>query len=125
MRSIEDLEFLIRSSGEGGGIDLSDVQLLTRSIQFAEKDAAEVLIPRVDVTAVEADESVADLVAKAGETGYSRFPVVVTDLDDVVGVAHVKAAYDVPRDGAGPARPSRRSCTRSGRCRRAAASSRC
>jgi CBS domain containing-hemolysin-like protein len=98
VRSIEDLEFLIRSSGEGGGIDLSDVQLLTRSIRFAEKDAAEVLVPRVDVTAVQADETVADLVARAGETGYSRFPVVVTDLDDVVGVAHVKAAYDVPRD---------------------------
>ena len=104
VRSIEDLEFLIRSSGEGGGIDLNDVQLLTRSIRFAEKDAAEVLIPRVDVTAVRAAETVADLVAKAGETGYSRFPVVETDLDDVVGVAHVKAAYDVPREAWGQAR---------------------
>ena len=98
VRSIEDLEFLIRSSGEGGGIDLGDVQLLTRSIRFAEKDAAEVLIPRVDVTAMLADETVADLVAKAGQTGFSRFPVVVSDLDDVVGVAHVKAAYGVERD---------------------------
>ena len=98
VRSIEDLEFLIHSSGEGGGIDLGDVQLLTRSIRFAEKDAAEVLIPRVDVTAMQADETVADLVARAGETGFSRFPVVVSDLDDVVGVAHVKAAYGVPRD---------------------------
>ncbi len=104
VRSIEDLEFLIRSSGEGGGIDLGDVQLLTRTIRFGEKDAADVLVPRVDVTSILTTATVTDLVEVAGRTGHSRFPVVVSGLDDVVGVVHVKAAYDVPRDAWGRTR---------------------
>src|SRR4029453_2608536 len=61
----------------------------------SEKTAADALVPRTAVTALERDATLADLVALSTDTGYSRFPVYGTDLDDVLGVVHVKAVYAV------------------------------
>jgi CBS domain containing-hemolysin-like protein len=54
------------------------------------------MTPRSKIEALEADQTVADLVAKASETGYSRFPVTEGDLDETIGVVHVKQAFEVP-----------------------------
>lgn len=97
-----ELEHLIRSSGEEGTLDAGEVELLTRSIRLADKSADDAMIPRVRVVTIDAAGSVADLVGLAARTGHSRFPVVGADLDDVVGVVHVKAVHGVAvedRDG--------------------------
>ena len=91
-----ELEFMIKSSGTEGTLDPEDVDLLTRSIRFSEKDAADALVPRVEVRALRSEQSVADLVEASVETGFSRFPVYVDDLDDVIGVVHVKSVYSLP-----------------------------
>ncbi|CAN5698382.1 hemolysin family protein [soil metagenome] len=93
VRTLEELELLIRFSGEGGTLDAEAMELLTRSIRFGEKTAADALVPRVAVTSVGRDDTVADLVAVAVQSGFSRFPVCGTDLDDVLGVVHVKDVY--------------------------------
>ena len=95
-RSREELAWLIRSSGQEGSMRPARARLLTRAIRFAEHDAADVLVPRVSVVAIEHHQSVADLVSLSGQTGYSRFPVIGADIDDVVGVALVKNVYEVP-----------------------------
>jgi CBS domain containing-hemolysin-like protein len=94
--STEELQFLIRTSGEAGALDPEDVRLLTRTIRFADKTAADALVPRVQIEAVRRDASVADVVARVIETKYSRLPVYGTDLDDIVGVVHVKSVFSVP-----------------------------
>src|SRR5262249_24580633 len=63
---------------------------------FGDKRAAEAMTPRVDVQALRADATVADLRAVARETGHSRFPVYEQTLDTVTGVATVKDALGVP-----------------------------
>jgi CBS domain containing-hemolysin-like protein len=97
-RSREELQYLIRSSGEVGTLAPEDVTLLERSIRFGEKVAADVLVPRVEIVAIGRDQSVAELTALAVESGYSRFPVIGEDLDDVLGVVHVKSIYGLPPD---------------------------
>ncbi len=96
VRSLQELELLIRSSGEEGTLEPEALTLLTRSIRFGEKDAAAALVPRRSVVSVGADETVAGLAAKAVATGHSRFPVVGADLDDVRGVVHAKDVYRIP-----------------------------
>ena len=46
----------------------------------------------------DADDTVADLVALSIESGHSRFPVVRGDLDDTIGLVHVKQALTVPAE---------------------------
>lgn len=96
VRSLEELELLIRSSGEGGELAPEAYLVLRRALRFGDKTAADALVPRVDVDWVPADATVADLVALAVDTGRSRFPVCGTDLDDIVGVVHVKDVYRLP-----------------------------
>ena len=95
-RSRDELAWLVRSSGREGSMRPARARLLTRAIRFTERDAADVLVPRVSVSAIERQQSVAELVALSNQTGYSRFPVIGTDIDDVVGVALVKNVYEVP-----------------------------
>ena len=97
-RSRDELAWLIRSSGQEGAMQPARVRLLTRAIRFAERDAADVLVPRVSVCSIEHHQSVAELVALSTETGFSRFPVIGADIDDVVGVALVKNVYQVPAE---------------------------
>ncbi|MCY4194093.1 MAG: hemolysin family protein [bacterium] len=95
-RSRQELAWLIRSSGREGSMRPARARLLIRAIRFAERDAADVLVPRVSVIAVEHHQPVADVVSLSSRTGYSRFPVTGADIDDVVGVALVKNVYEVP-----------------------------
>ena len=97
----EELEHLIRSSGEEGMLDEGEVELLTRSIRLADKSADDAMVPRVRVVAIHEDATVDELVALAVGTGHSRFPVMGDGLDDLVGVVHVKSVHGVPIDERG------------------------
>lgn len=94
-RTLADLAQLVRSSEKEGTLPEDRAVLLSRSIRFGEKTAADVLVPRVSVACVRGDQTLTELVGLAVDTGYSRFPVVREDLDDVIGVVHVKDVYRV------------------------------
>jgi len=95
IQTLDELEQVIKSSGEEGTLDSRNVTLLTRSIRFGDKTAADVLVPRVELTAIEADKSVQALADLAVESGHSRFVVFGQDLDDIQGVVHVKQVHNV------------------------------
>jgi CBS domain containing-hemolysin-like protein len=96
VRSMEELELMIRSSGEEGRLDDEEMELLTRAITFTEKVAADAMVPRVSVVGLSRHDSIAELRRTSAATGHSRFPVFGEDLDDIVGVVHVKDSIAVP-----------------------------
>jgi CBS domain containing-hemolysin-like protein len=96
VRSMEELELMIRSSGEEGRLDDEELELLTRAIMFTEKVAADAMVPRVSVVGLSRHDSIAELRRTSAATGHSRFPVFDEDLDDIVGVVHVKDSIMVP-----------------------------
>jgi CBS domain containing-hemolysin-like protein len=98
VRSLEELELIIRSSGEEGELDDAELSLLTRAISFTEKVAADVMVPRVDVVGLSRFDSVADLRRVSRESGHSRFPIFGEDRDEIVGVVHVKDTFQVPSE---------------------------
>lgn len=95
VRSIEELELIIRASGEGGLLADEELGLLTRSIAFTENLTSDVMIPRVQIVGLPSTATVADLQRASIESGHSRFPVYGTDLDAIEGVAHVKDSLRV------------------------------
>ena len=95
-RSPEELGLLAAISAHAGALPAETAMLLQRTIRFGDKRAAEAMTPRVDVTALRADQTVSDLLATARESGRSRFPVYMQTLDVVTGVATVKNALGVP-----------------------------
>jgi len=95
-RSPEELGLLAVISARAGALPPETAVLLRRTIRFGDKRAAEAMAPRVDVEALSADATVADLLATARDTGHSRFPVYEQTLDTVTGIATVKDALGVP-----------------------------
>ena len=93
VRSLAELSRLLEASAEEGTIGDTASTLFTRSLRFADKTAADALVPRVKVVALATDQHASDLVDRSAGTGYSRFPVYRTDLDDIVGVVLVKSVH--------------------------------
>ena len=58
------------------------------------------MTPRVDVKALSADATAPDVADLTRATGLSQFPVYRDNLDDIVGIVHVKGALAVPVDAA-------------------------
>lgn len=100
-RSAEELSSLVRRSALEGVLDLDHAALLHRTLRFSDHSAADVMTPRVRMTAVNADDTAEQIVNLATSTGYSRFPVIGRDRDDVLGVLHVKQAFAVPLEDRG------------------------
>jgi CBS domain containing-hemolysin-like protein len=98
-RSAEELSSLVRRSALEGVLDLDHAVLLHRTLKFSDHSAADVMTPRVRMTAVNADDTAEQIVALATTTGYSRFPVIGRDRDEVLGVLHVKQAFAVALAG--------------------------
>ena len=96
VRTIEELELLIRTSGERGTLDHDEATLLRRTIRFGHRSVADVLVPRVDVVGVNRDVTIAELFGLAQASGHSRFPVWGQNVDDILGVADVKDGLGVP-----------------------------
>ncbi len=97
-RSPQELVSLVRSSARSGSLDPVTALLVDRSLQFGERSAEELMTPRSKIESLEAEDTVADLIAAAIKTGYSRFPIIRGDLDETIGIAHVKQVFEVPPD---------------------------
>ncbi|WP_328395317.1 hemolysin family protein [Nocardia sp. NBC_00416] len=95
-RSPQELGSLVRTSARRGALDQRTAQLLDRSLQFGERSAEELMTPRVKIEALDRTATIGDLLAAAARTGYSRFPVIDGDLDNTLGVVHVKQAFTHP-----------------------------
>ena len=96
-RSGQELGAMVRNSAEAGGLDAKTAAVIDRSLRFGETTAEEVMTPRSTIDSLDAEDTVADLIALARESGHSRFPVRRGDLDDTIGVVHIKDAFSVPK----------------------------
>ena len=96
-RSPQELVSLVRTSARSGSLDAVTATLVDRSLQFGDLTAEELMTPRSKIESLGADDTVADLMAAALDTGYSRFPIVDGDLDETIGIVHVKQVFEVAR----------------------------
>jgi CBS domain containing-hemolysin-like protein len=97
-RTAEELSSLVRRSALQGSLDVDTATLLNRTLLFAGHTAADAMTPRPRIASVRRTDSAHDVIRLTGSTGHSRFPVVDDDIDDIVGVVHVKQAVSVPRE---------------------------
>ena len=97
-RTPQELASLVQRSAEAGTLEVTTARLLTKTLGFGERTADDVMTPRVRCAGIHRDESADDVLRLSRRTGYSRFPVLGNDWDDIDGVVHVKRAMAVPHD---------------------------
>lgn len=86
----EELRSLVESEGESGVLEEGERDMIEGVFGFHERVVREVMVPRVDITAVELESTVGDLIRTIRETGHSRIPIYEESLDTVRGIAYAK-----------------------------------
>lgn len=100
--SAEDLAVIIGTGRKEGVIEDFAHRLLTGAITFGDLDASEVMVPRPDVQAAPADTAVSGLRELMRVTGHSRIPLYAADIDEIVGLVHVKDLMEDALDSDAP-----------------------
>ncbi len=84
----EELKTYVDEAHTGGEIDENESELIRSSIEFDDIDVSDILVPRVDVEAVDKYASLSEIEAVFNRTNFSRLPVYIDDIDSIVGVIH-------------------------------------
>lgn len=93
-----DLEHIVAESRQTGELPAELSTLLDRILDFPTRTAEHAMIPRAQVDVVGADESIATVWAKMAD-GHTRYPVIDTSPDELLGVAHLHDLLQNTRTG--------------------------
>ena len=93
----EDLVVLVVGSAQHADSDIepAEEELIERIFELPETEVREVLIPLVEVVALEESSTVAEAIRAVQQHGYSRYPIYRERIDDIRGVLHV---FDLLRE---------------------------
>lgn len=88
--STAEISYIVEESFESGLLAPEEQIFLENVIDFHERDVSQVMTPRNRVSALEISTSLAEAVAHACESRFSRYPVYENDRDHIVGFLYVK-----------------------------------
>lgn len=97
-RGPQELAALARHSAKEGALEADTAELFVRTLNLSDLTAENVMTPRVQVIALDAQATCEDVANATRATGLSRFPVYRGNLDSVVGTAHIKDVLAVPAE---------------------------
>ena len=89
----EELITMVEEAENDGEIDEHESELIRSAIEFNDLCVEDILTPRVDIVAVEAEDTPDEIEAKFAESGFSRLPVYEDSVDNIVGILHEKDFY--------------------------------
>lgn len=85
-----EVEILVNEGELNGSLDHDQSEMIRNVLDFGDVQAGDVMLPRMQVSAIAIDTNIKDVLRIAAETGYSRYPVYRDRIDNVVGFLHVK-----------------------------------
>ena len=90
VHSEAELKMLVSESTERGEIQAGEQEMLYKVFDFADKEVADVMVPRPQVVALSVDLPPEEALQAVLESPYTRYPVYRGSLDEIVGVLHVR-----------------------------------
>jgi len=98
VHSEAELRMLVSQSTEHGEIEQQEQEMLYKVFDFADKEAADVMVPRPEVVALSIDLPPEQCLEAVMDSPYTRYPVYRETLDDVVGILHVRDLFSALRE---------------------------
>lgn len=95
----EELRLLVTVGEEEGVLEEAETEMIHSIFEFADTPVREVMIPRIDIVAMENDTTVEQAVDQALEGGFSRIPVYEETIDNITGVLYTKDMLKQLREG--------------------------
>ena len=102
----EEIMMMVDAGSEGGAIEDEEKEMIFSIFQFGDTLARELMVPRIDMVAMDINTPLMDAVKTIVEAGHSRIPVYEESIDHIRGLLYAKDLLPVWRDGY-PDRPIR------------------
>ncbi len=89
----EELLTMVEEAETEGDMEEEEVELIRNAIEFKDIEVGDILQPRVNVVAIDAEDEWSEVDKLFRESGYSRLPVYRDTIDDIFGVINQKDFY--------------------------------
>jgi putative hemolysin len=86
----DELKTIVDVSEEEGILKSEEKDMIHNVFQFGDLYAKDVMVQRVDMIALDIEESLDNIILLIKEEGYSRIPIYLDNIDNVVGILNVK-----------------------------------
>ncbi len=90
VHSIEELKMLVSASAASGALEPTEKEMLHNVFAFGDRLVREVMIPRVEIVAVDENMTLGDFLQAFRQTTHSRFPIYANNMDNIVGFVAIK-----------------------------------
>lgn len=95
----DELKYIIEEIEDEGVLEEQESDLVRSALEFDEIEVSQILIPRVNIVAVEAGQSMESIQNIFFEEKYSRLPVYEKTIDNIIGTIHEKDFFRLVVDG--------------------------
>jgi putative hemolysin len=93
-----ELKMVLSRSTEHGELEQQEQEMLYKVFDFADKEVANVMVPRPEVVALSIDLPPEECLAAVIDSPYTRYPVYRESLDNIVGTLHVRDLFSAMND---------------------------
>jgi CBS domain containing-hemolysin-like protein len=93
-----ELKMLVSSATQYGELEADEQEMLYKVFDFADKEAADVMVARPQVAAIAIDLPPEEALAVTLESPYTRYPVYRGSLDEIVGILHIRDLFTTLHD---------------------------
>jgi CBS domain containing-hemolysin-like protein len=98
VHSEAELKMLVSSATQHGEIEEQEQEMLYKVFDFADKEVADVMVPRPEVVAISIDLPPEEALKVTLEAPYTRYPVYRETIDNVIGTLHVRDLFQALHD---------------------------
>src|SRR4051812_27777788 len=95
----EEVRSMITEGTQAGVFDPREKEMIDGVLRLADRNVRTIMTPRPDVIWLDLGDSQQAIVAEIRAAGHSRFPVCRGELDEVIGIVHVKDLLDYAFQG--------------------------
>ena len=97
----EELELVIEASARAGLLSTSELLLARRALEFSAIQANQIMVPRTELVAIDANDSLEEVLNLVERHQHTRYPVYEDDLDHILGIIDAKDLLALVRRGEG------------------------
>ncbi len=90
IHSTEELQLLVKQSADSGEIEEENYEIIKNAFDFTDHSAKQIMVPRQNISSIDIEDPVDQIIAIIMEGGYSRLPVYENSIDNIIGIFYAK-----------------------------------
>lgn len=96
----QEIMSMVNEGHEHGVLQESEAEMINNIFTLDQKEAKDIMIHRKQIMALDGSGTLHDALAEIRDMGYSRYPVYLEDIDNIVGIIHIKDILNQMQDPA-------------------------